>query len=149
MALVARDVNGGKDDRVFLVTKKGADKAKLVTIEGAGTVATGGACHYGLMAARVVATKDGFAVSTHFRKTQKAFGDLVVHVVSPKGINRTSVGAVAVSTTDTDSGSQSVPALAWRGLGGLLFSEAEGTLTVISEADTPAGSAIQAFTFKP
>ena len=152
VALVARDVNGGKDDRVFLVTKKGADKAKLVTIEGAGTVATGGACHYGLMAARVVATKDGFAVLYYGADNPGDPGKpsvaSVVFANDKATVGKTAISGMSVWPTDSSAEAKSVPALAWRGLADLIVNS-DGTLSVIGEVKKVAERALAVYTFKP
>ena len=152
VVLVARDGAGGLDDRVYLVTRKGADKAKVVAIEDKGTTGTGGACHYGLMAARIVATADGFAVLYYGADNPGDPGKPTVAAVSfaagKATVAKHSVAGMSVWSTDTGAEAKGVTALAWRGLGDLI-SNPDGTLTVIGEVKKIAERAVAVFTFKP
>jgi len=150
VVLVARDGGGGLDDRVYLVTKKGADKAKIVAIEDKGTASTGGACHFGLMAARIAATKSGFAVVYYGKLTpQVPTPAKYATVAGGKASTPQSLGALLMTATDTSTTSKSVPALAWRGIGDLVWNESDGTITIVAEALEVTSHVIKLFTFKP
>jgi hypothetical protein len=152
VVLVARDGSGGLDDRVYLVTKKGAGKAKVVAIEDKGTVGTGGACHYGLMAGRIVATSGGFAIVYYGADNPGDPGKPTVASITfaagKATVSKQNIAGMSVWPTDSSAQAKSVPALAWRGLGDLV-ANADGTLTIVAEVKKVAERGLAIYTFKP
>ncbi len=152
VALVARESAGGMDDRVYLVTKKGADAAKVVAIEENGTVGTAGACHYGMTAARIAATAKGFAIVYYGADNPGDPGKPTVADVSfvagKAMVKKHNISGMSIWATDTSAQAKSVPALAWRGIGDLI-SNPDGTLSIVAEVKKVAERGLAIFTFKP